>query len=168
MNTPLPTTVQSGNINAAVTGNVTVENTPLPVTGILVGDVLVTNTAAEPIPVEVQNGDADETIVITLAENLTTSNPIDFDAVDTSGFRFVTFHVKASGGGLRFLFSTQAGKFGDFIPKTTSGKCNLGGSGATCSNPSGTGEQLHRIAGPFLLVRLLDGLNTTLQVFLSR
>ena len=34
--------------------NVNVVNIPLPVTGVLVGDVLVTNTAAEPVPVEVQ------------------------------------------------------------------------------------------------------------------
>ncbi len=100
--------------------SVNVVNTPLPVTGILAGDVRVTNTTAEPVPVEVQNGNVDETIIITLAENLETATPTEFDAVDTSGFRFVTFLASGNfrGETLRYSFSTQAGKFSDAIPKT--------------------------------------------------
>ena len=47
--------VDQGQAEPPVKG-VNVLNIPLPVTGILVGDVLVTNTAAEPVPVVVQNG----------------------------------------------------------------------------------------------------------------
>ncbi len=74
--------------------------------------------------------DGDETMVITLAEDLTEEAPIEFDAVDTSGFKFVSFHVKTtSTGALRFRFSTQAGKFDDAIPKTNSRICNLSDGG---------------------------------------
>jgi len=52
-------------------------------------DVNIVNT---PVPVVVENGDADETMVITIAQDLTIGGPIDFDAVDMSGFRFVSFH----------------------------------------------------------------------------
>ncbi len=46
--------------------NVAVVNTPLPVTGILVGDVRVTNTTAEPVPVEVQSKTLD---IVEIIEN---------------------------------------------------------------------------------------------------
>ncbi|MEE8625175.1 MAG: hypothetical protein V3T19_07530 [Acidiferrobacterales bacterium] len=55
-----------------------------------VSDVNVVNTPAEPVPVVVQNGDAGETMIITLAENLTLDGNMstsELDAVDTSGFR---------------------------------------------------------------------------------
>jgi len=131
-------------------------------------DVNVVNTSANPVPVVVQNGDADETMIITLAENLT-SGPIEFDAVDVSGFRFVTFlAISGSRVELRFRFSTQAGKFSDAIPKTGISTCFLTIDQAAGCNQS-TPLQLSRIAGPFLLVQILNTpepvIDITLQVF---
>ena len=107
-------------------------------------------------------------MVITLAEDLTTAALTEFDAVDTSGFRFVSFLAKGNfvGEPVDFRFSTQAGKFSDDIPKSLGGSCTLTDGAAQCFNPTGSAN-LHRIAGPFLLVKLGVGNNTTLQVFLS-
>jgi len=118
-------------------------------------DVNVINT---PLQVVVENGD--ETMVITLAEDQ--NSTIEFDAVDTSGFRFVSFLGRTDvNTNFSFLFSTQAGKFSDAIPKTHVTVCTIEvADGASC--------QSHSISGPFLLVRLQGTTNNTLQVFLSR
>jgi len=109
---------------------------------------------------------ADDTMVITLAENFT--GTAEFDAVDTSGFRFVSFHgidptpSPPRNPSLVFRFSTSPGKISDFIPKTTIGNCSVNTGGTSCN------DVIPRVAGPFLLVRIQDALNTTLQVFLSK
>ena len=65
-------------------------------------------------------------MVITLAEDLDDEAPIELDAVDTSGFRFVSFHGRTDGSSsLQFRFSTQAGKFSDDIPRTSSFSCSF-------------------------------------------
>jgi len=138
----------------------------------LAKDVNVTNTAANPVPVVVENGDADETMGITLAEDVTQGGMIDLDAVDVSGFRFMTFHginfVADSTFGYRF--STETGKFSDLIPKTFQASCTIKieslGGGVDCS--ASTPHQSIRVTGQFLLVQLRDTNNATLQVLLSR
>ena len=68
-------------------------------------DVNIVNT---PVPVVVENGD--ETMVITLADDLTTAAVTEFDAVDTSGFRFVSFLAKGNfvGEQLQFRFLSES------------------------------------------------------------
>ena len=117
---------------------------------------------------------ADETMVITIAQDLTQGGVNEFDAVDVSGFRFVTFHIKTATSPtvpqLKFRFSTQAGRFSDAIPRTFAIECNtLTLQGVECFKPGNpTRELAFPIAGPFLLVQLQDANDTTLQVFLSR
>jgi len=129
-------------------------------------DVNIVNTAEDPVPVVVENGNGNDTMVITLAENFT--GTAEFDAVDTSGFRFVSFHgidptpSPPRNPSLVFRFSTSPGKISDFIPKTTIGNCSVNTGGTACN------DVIPRVAGPFLLVRIQDAINTTLQVFLSR
>jgi len=133
----------------------------------LAKDVNITNT---PLPVVVENGNADETMVITIVEDLTQGGVIEFDAVDASGFRFVSFHGRTDiNTNFNFRFSTQAGKFSDDIPKNRAAFCQINsGVGADCFNFQGQNEESFRVTGPFLLVQLEDAQNTTVQVFLSR
>ena len=51
-----------------------------------------------------------ETMVITLAEDLTTAAITEFDAVDVSGFRFVSFLAKGNfvGEQLQFRFLSES------------------------------------------------------------
>ena len=106
-------------------------------------------------------------MVITLGEDVNGEN-VFFD-VDVSGFRFVSFHSKTDRSAtLFFRFSTQEGNFNDVIPRTNSFGCNIASSGANCQTNDGVPFHSFRVAGPFLLVQLVDAQNTTVQVFLSR
>jgi len=127
-------------------------------------DVNVIITAANPVPGVAENGDAPESMVITLVKDLDTRG-IDLDPVDVSGFRFVWFHGKTDGGegggrSFAFRFSTQPGEVGCTItPK----------KGVNCDGykPFPPFKWI-RVAGPFLHVRVNAGAKTTLQVFLRR
>ena len=56
-------------------------------------------------------------MIITLVDGQNAA--IELDAVDVSGFRYVSFHGKADAvTNFGFRFSTQAGKLTDDIPKT--------------------------------------------------
>jgi len=113
---------------------------------------------------------ADETMVITIVEDLTQGGITEFDAVDMTGFRFVSFHGRTDINiDFNFRFSTQAGRFSDDIPKNRLAFCRVNsGVGADCFNFQGMNESSFRVSGPFLLVQLEDAQNTTVQVFLSR
>jgi len=113
---------------------------------------------------------ADETTVITLVEDLTQGGITEFDAVDMTGFRFVSFHGRTDINIIFiFRYSTQSGRFSDDIPKNKAAFCQVNsGVGAECFNFQGMHESSFRVSGPFLLVQLEDAQNTTVQVFLSK
>ncbi len=124
--------------------DVNIVNTPLPVTGVLVRDVLVTNTADEPIPVVVQNGDADnadETMLLSEGITLGDGETLELDSVEMRGFTALTFLGAANctaPGPLDFRvewrFLVAPGTYSSPIAKVGGGgSCSLrGGDAANC------------------------------------
>ncbi len=124
--------------------------------------------------------------VITLAEELQLAKgePIDLDPVHVGQFHFISFLGTHDGGGreavtLHFGFLTEEGTLSDLVPRLRLPPCSiLGGeviggvlncgSSALVDFP----EQVYRVGGPFLAVRLIGGPNNdvkvTLKVFLSK
>ena len=143
-------------------------------------NVNVVNTTANPIPVVVQNGDANGTAVVPLAEDLPFggSENIEFAPVNLDTFRFVSFLGNGSVNTnmeIDFVFSTESALVSSSVPRLAGGRCVLRPEGVRECRiiPGGTqpAVEAFRVAGRFLAVRITNGstpATVTLKVFLSR
>jgi len=147
-------------------------------------NVTVVNTTENPVPVVVENGDMDGTMVVTLAEGLefVGAQSFELDPLEVGDFRFVSFLGNRSIDDgvmlLEFAFSTEPGaRFSDAVPKLTLGQCSIRKTGGAnqgvtdCRIASTNTDGVHRVAGPFLMVRLTNDSGSpmiTLKAFLKR
>jgi len=145
-----------------------------------VKDVNIANTPENPVPVVVQNGSTDDTVLITLAEDvaLARDTSIQLDNIDVRGFRTVSIlaHAEPDTGGNntkgigRFAMHWAVDEFGSILNPIEGLR-----RGPGCEFDTGTNcENLDPflVAGPFLSMRLfsvgqVDG-SFTVRVFLQR
>ncbi len=120
--------------------------------------------------------------VITLAEELPLPprQSIDLDPVHVGQFHFVSFLGTHDGEGdeevkLHFGFLTEEGTLFDLAPRLRFPPCTISGIGVlNCGSTAKVDfpEQVYRVGGPFLAVRLTHRngplFNVTLKVFLSK
>ena len=165
-------------------GAVTLFN-PVQITGAPpVKDVNIANTPENPVPVVVQNGSTDDTVLITLAENLALARDasIQLDTIDVRGFRTVSILAHAEPdtgnsqtegiGNLKMFWAVdELGSILNPIEGLLRGPgCDIR-TFTICGNISDIGD-LILVAGPFLSMRLssngfVDG-SFTVRVFLQR
>ncbi len=141
-------------------------------------DVTVVNTSTNPVPVVVQNGDADGNVVITLAENLSigAQQTIELVSPDVSSFHFVSFLASSSNGDAEFLMEfawfTESGQFSDPVPRQFGGECAIDDDLPGTAGPFvGVRCGVFRVAGPFLPVSITNtkiSANLTLKAFLMK